>query len=197
MLKYLSFCLSLTFLAACGSGGSTTPGSAPDCGAVAECGAEVDAAVDAEVVVPGDPCSGETDDDCPQGHCNRETRACGPLLALAVTGDFPSGSRGAFYHGSVALSASGGSGSGYVFSCSVVGGAGLTAAVLAGWGHSVLRTIDDEVLTLGWAAFGQLGRETEETRGLPTAVRRRVLQELKAVMAVYDAREGGPTCKTE
>ncbi|MCB1759081.1 MAG: hypothetical protein KDI68_04765 [Gammaproteobacteria bacterium] len=49
----------------------------------------------------------------------------------------------------------------------------------------------------GTIAELELGRETEETRGLPTAVRRRVLQELKAVMAVYDAREGGPTCKTE
>lgn len=43
----------------------------------------------------------------------------------------------------------------------VIPGVGAVVVELdAGWGHSVLRTIDDEVLTLGWAAFGQLGRDT-------------------------------------
>ena len=39
------------------------------------------------------------------------------------------------------------------------------------------------------------GRESEVVENLRPAVRAAVLAELKAVMAVYDAREDGPPCQ--
>ena len=38
------------------------------------------------------------------------------------------------------------------------------------------------------------GQESDDTRTLPDNLRATVLAELKAVMAIYDAREDGPPC---
>ena len=39
------------------------------------------------------------------------------------------------------------------------------------------------------------GQESDEISTLPDALRKAVLIELKAVMAIYDAREDGPSCQ--
>lgn len=72
--------------------------------------------------------------------------------------------------------------------------------------HSLINQVDAcvaRICNLGCAMVYrtieriEAGEEVAEVATVDDATRRAVLDELKAVMAVYDARDGGASCKVE